>query len=425
MSFTLSLYQTARARFYGKARRNLRDADSIERQQRLGIATISRPPGPLVWLHAASEAEVTSAVEIFLKLQEEDDRVHVLITTPSKTLGITVLNTLPPGIMHQIVPEETPQSSRAFLQHWQPDICLWTGSMTHLTLLAQTKASGADITLIDTNETKAAMVQKRGWTVPVAQKVLAKIDRVLAANESAARTYEAMGAQRASIEVTGTLQEGSTVLPYDDLTYRILADAITPRPVWLAANASPEEEQQLLEIHRILLRTSHRLLLIFVPRDGSRLQELHDQATANGWNSHIHSFGTKPSEETQIVFGAPEDLGLWYRLAPTTFMGGTLMGSGGSHPFEPAALGSAIVYGKHTAPYQPAYARLVRAGAARLVLNSTGLEINLKDLQAADKSAEMAHAAWDVCSRGAEVADRVLEVILESLDAAEVRHARA
>jgi 3-deoxy-D-manno-octulosonic-acid transferase len=40
-------------------------------------------------------------------------------------------------------------------------------------------------------------------------------------------------------------------------------------------------------------------------------------------------------------------------------------------------------------------------------------------LQAPDRVAALAHAAWDVASSGAEVADRVIELVVAVLDARE------
>ncbi len=423
MTLAYSLYETARARMHGHRRRKLRAVAQDERLQRLGTATCARESGPLIWVHACGESEETSAIELFRKLKQEDDRILGLITTPTKRAGTERQDWLPAGLCHQLIPEETPQASRAFVNFWRPDVCLWTGPLSHLTLLAQSKASGAGMVLVDTNDTETARSPKRRWSAAAARSVLAQFDRVLAASEKAAKAYEAIGVRPAALEVTGVLQEGSTVLPYDDLAYRILADAMSPRPVWLASATTPEEEQDILDVHRRLLRSSHRLLLILVPNSADRAADLQATLTETGWNSLLYQTGVRPTSDTQILIGSVADLGLWYRLAPTTFMGGTVKGQGGHHPFEPAALGSAIVHGNQTAPYQQAYARLVRAGAARLILNADGLEANLKELQAADVAAEMAHAAWDVCSRGAEVTERVLEITLEALDSAEVRHA--
>jgi 3-deoxy-D-manno-octulosonic-acid transferase len=60
-------------------------------------------------------------------------------------------------------------------------------------------------------------------------------------------------------------------------------------------------------------------------------------------------------------------LGLWYRVAPISLVGGSLQPIGGHNPFEPAALGSAILHGPYVTNFVDIYQRLSEAGAARLV----------------------------------------------------------
>lgn len=112
------------------------------------------------------------------------------------------------------------------------------------------------------------------------------------------------------------------------------------------------------------------------------------------------------------------ELGLWYRLAPVTFMGGTLVpGGSGRNPFEPAALGSAILHGPHPGPYPEAYALLAEARAARLVAGPDALAEAVTELIAPDRAALLAHNAWAASSGGAEVTDRVAGAVLAALDA--------
>ena len=98
-------------------------------------------------------------------------------------------------------------------------------------------------------------------------------------------------------------------------------------------------------------------------------------------------------------------------LAAVCFLGGSLVQSGGADPFEAAALGSAILHGPYTQNYQNDFDRLLDAGGARLVYNSEMLSNALVDTMSPDRAATMAHAAWEVCSAGAEVNDRIIELL--------------
>jgi 3-deoxy-D-manno-octulosonic-acid transferase len=74
------------------------------------------------------------------------------------------------------------------------------------------------------------------------------------------------------------------------------------------------------------------------------------------------------------------ELGLFYRLAPIVFMGGSLVPHGGQNPIEAAKLGAAIVHGPHIFNFTDVYGALDRAGGARVADNQEALVRQLGQL---------------------------------------------
>ena len=109
-------------------------------------------------------------------------------------------------------------------------------------------------------------------------------------------------------------------------------------------------------------------------------------------------------------------MGLWYRISPISFMGGSLVKTGGHNPFEPAALGSAILHGPHVWSAVEAYNSLGKSKASLQVQNSEELSQAVIDLLNPDTAASMAHSAWETCSKDAEASSRALNEILNVLD---------
>jgi len=98
-------------------------------------------------------------------------------------------------------------------------------------------------------------------------------------------------------------------------------------------------------------------------------------------------------------------------------MASSLMpGAGGRDPYAPAALGSAVLYGPNVSRYMGAYSRLAAAGAARIVKDAPTLQAAVIRLTAPDRAAQMAHAAWEVISDGAEATDSLLALVEDTLD---------
>ena len=115
--------------------------------------------------------------------------------------------------------------------------------------------------------------------------------------------------------------------------------------------------------------TESRSVLILVPQDPARSAALATKLEAEeGWHVAYRGRDEEPENETEVYImdGGP-DYGLCYRLAPVTFLGGSLEGQGcARNPMEAAAMGSAILYGPRAGIYGAAYARLGAARAARM-----------------------------------------------------------
>ena len=98
-------------------------------------------------------------------------------------------------------------------------------------------------------------------------------------------------------------------------------------------------------------------------------------------------------------------------------LGGSLAGTGCLRdPLEPAALGSAILYGPRPGPFGTTFGRLGAARAARAVGSTADLAEALGDLLSPDRAARLAQAAWAVASDGAEVTERVMDLIRRIMD---------
>ena len=134
--------------------------------------------------------------------------------------------------------------------------------------------------------------------------------------------------------------------------------------------------------------------------------------------------GEDLDDNTQVLLTSDEDLGLWYRVAPVSLLAGTLNGTKGGHnPMDAAALGSAILHGPAVGTHAPLYQRLTDAGAAQKVQGKDELTVQVIQLSAPDKAAEMALAGWQVVTEGAALTDYLLDRIHDMLDLRETHHA--
>ncbi len=259
-----------------------------------------------------------------------------------------------------------------------------------------------------------------GWLPGMTQALVQRLDHALALDDAAGLRLQRMGMDQQHVEVTGALDTIAGVLPCNERERRDLTQTMGSRPVWLAAGIDLSELPDIIAAHRYASRTAHRLLLILVPRLFDEAKAMAEALQVAGLRFALRAEGSEPEESTQVYLAdSLAEMGLWYRLSPVAFMGGTMSeGPGGRHPFEAAALGSAVLHGPKTDPHSAVYMRLARAGASRSVRSGADLGRAVEALLAPDKAAAMAHAAWDVTTAGADAGNRVIELIRDGLDKA-------
>ncbi len=369
-----------------------------------------RPAGPLVWLHAPSAEPARALLELARRLNDEDG-VSVLLTCPDPL----------PDRDHALVqppPPDTPVEARAFLDHWRPELAIFSEGELRPALLHEAVERNLPLMMVG-GRSPCFIRERDGWYPGLMRGLLAHFRTVLTVDDVSARAFRKAGATPSAVEVTGKLEEESAALPYLEAERDSLARQLATRPVWLAAALPESEEAAVIAAHRAALRLAHRLLLIVVPLDPARVEPLAQRMEKDeGWTVALRADEQEPDSETEVyIADSMNEFGLWYRLAPITYLGGSLAGNGCIRdPLEPAALGSAILYGPRPGAYGATFGRLGAARAARAVGSATDLAEALGDLLSPDRAARLAQAAWAVASDGAEVTDRVMQMIRRIMD---------
>ena len=376
-----------------------------------------RPSGQLVWLHAPRPADRGVVGELIARLADLRPDLWVLLTTYEKNA--------PPELadqcIHQTLPPDTQAAARAFMAHWKPNIGAWLSGNLRPALITAAAAAPRHVPLCLLDTGSAFDASRRWLFLPgLTRSTLRQFDTIISGDDATTTALTGAGARAHNIQTLGVLETYVAALPCSEAERDALAELLDTRPVWLAAGIDASELEAILVAHRHAMRRSHRLLLIIVPaepKDAAVFADLLDN-----WNMPYtqRSKGAEPEADAQVYLADTDgEMGLWFRLSPMSFIGQTLAYSAsvGQNPFNAAALGSVVLHGPALEPHQDAFNRLARAGASRLVTHSGELSQAVEALLAPDKVAEMAHAAWQICSAGAEVMERVVEIITDALDA--------
>jgi 3-deoxy-D-manno-octulosonic-acid transferase len=202
------------------------------------------------------------------------------------------------------------------------------------------------------------------------------------------------------VQAIGNIKYDVTPPPADADKLAALTDALQGRAVFVAASTHPGEEEQLAEAFALAKPRVPGLLMIVVPRHPDRGAALADLFGKAGLSVQRRSRGTLPAGATDVyVADTIGELGLFYRQANVTFLGGSLVPHGGQNPIEPAKLGNAILHGPHVHNFTDVFAGLQECGGARIVTNAVDLADAmaglLLDSVATSRMAEAARARVD------------------------------
>ena len=374
----------------------------------------TRAPGTVLWGHATSATRATALLRIASRLRAQRPDLRFLMTAPT--------NVEPPEHMDELdifqhFPGDSMGLADEFLNHWRPDMCLWTGGYFKPALIHQAASRNVPLVLIDASEDGLTASHQR-WLPELSRTILKAFVTCFAREGTAAQILRRLGVASNDIVVTGPLQEGSAALTCNETEREEMAQILAGRPVWLAAMVQPGELSEVIEAHHLASRLALRLLMILVPDDETDGPDVLAALERRGMSVAVWSRGDVPDENTQVLLADTwGEMGLWYRLAPVSFMASSIaQGHGGRDPYEPAALGSAVLYGPNVGRYLAAYSRLANAGAARIVKDAKSLAAALQQCLQPDHAAQMAAAGWEVSSEGAEVTDKVIELVHDTLD---------
>lgn len=344
-----------------KRRLKLGKEDPVRIGERRGVSGDVRPHGPLIWIHGASVGEVLAAAALIEKLRALN--IRILLTSGTVTSAAIVARRFPPDIIHQYVPYDSPLYVTRFLDHWRPSLALFIESDLWPNLILSSAARRLPMVLINGRMSPRSFPRWRRVSGTISA-LLEKFDICLAQSDVDAERFAALGSR--NVITTGNLKLDLAAPPADSLKLERLISMTRGRPMIVAASTHPGEEEILIETHRTLSGFFPSLLTIIVPRHPDRGAAIARMIAASGLKPASRSREDLPSAATDIyVADTLGELGLFYRLAPTVFMGGSLVEHGGQNPIEAVKLGASIVHGPHVFNFSDVYEALDGAGGAR------------------------------------------------------------
>lgn len=397
--------------FAGWQRKALRvgKEDPARTAERWGKTKTMRPDGPLVWFHAASVGETQSILPLIDALLAARADVQVLITSTTRTSAQMLATGLPRRVIHQMAPYDTARASRAFLDHWRPDVAIWIESELWPRMLSEVGNRGIPRLLLNA---RVSGRTARSWRrfAKTANSILSQFDIIQVQEVATLQALAAVGVRGDHVTQTGSLKQDRPPLQTDPTELETLRKAIGARPVWCASSTHASEEEIVLTAHMDIGG-----LLILVPRHVERAAQILELCAASGLRVAQRSLGQPITARTDVYLAdTMGELGLWYRLAPVSLICGSLQPVGGHNPYEAAQLDTVILHGEHVGNFAEVYAQLDAAGGSGCVQDVASLVAWMRALDDG-RQADMRRAATAVVQNGAGATSQALAVILARL----------
>ncbi len=389
--------------------------DPIRLSERMGVPSASRPANKLIWFHTASVGELLSICELISYVGKKDKTVEFLITSGSRTSAEIIATRMPKRCRHQYVPIDTLKATKAFLDHWKPDLAIWVESEFWPRLLLETKARGVPIGLVNARLSKKSFDR---WKIfkNSAYNLLKVFDFIFVQDEATLRYIQVLGSNNLNIKGIFSLKEEARELPFNSAIFKKLANMVSNRNTWVAASTHYGEEEIVADCHKMLRSLDPKVLLILVPRHPDRWLEIKKLLVKKGFEVAVRSNNDEINDDTQIYLAnTVGELGLWYRITNKCFIGGSIVKIGGHNPFEAIVLNTAIVHGPNTYNFKEIYGKLNKNSASIVVNNSEELFFALKDLMLTEKATNLASRALKITHVRNGFTEKVAKEILAYL----------
>ncbi len=399
--------------------------DPVRVDERLGLTTVARPAGDLVWLHGVSVGETLSLLPVVERIRRQRPDLTILVTSGTLTSAQLLAQRLPAGVIHQFAPVDAPGAVAAFLDHWQPSLAVFVESELWPNLILEARRRGVKLVLASARITEKTVEGWRRFPGAV-RRILSAFDRILPQDETSAARLHSLGAR---IDGHVNLKLSGEAPPHDAAAFTRLSAAIGDRPVVVAASTHDGEE---IAIVRALDKLADRLCLILVPRHPARSADIATALTRDGYRFARRSQGHEPDRDTDLYLADTlGEMGLFLRLADVVVMGGSFSAAlekppvGGHNPLEPARLGKPAVTGPDMSNWAAVTDALVEAGGLTIVPAPRDLPAVLAPLLAdTDAARTMGERGRRAAAEAGSGLDRLWETLAPLLPAVPPRGRR-
>jgi len=303
----------------------------------------------VIWVHAVSVGEVQAAATLIRALLERYPDRTLVLTTITPTGSDRARTLFGDEVVHSYAPFDLDWSVRQFFDWCSPQIAIILETELWPNLYHECGERDVPLVLASARVSPKSIGRYR-WLVSLFKKALSHGIVIAAQTPVDAERFISIGANPERTHVTGNIKFDFE-LPDGvlDQGHEFRQQHMPGRSVWIAASTHVNEEEIMLEAHKILQQKIPQALLMLVPRHPERFDGvaalLEKQQVSFVRRSSGHACGTG----TAVMLGdTMGELLVFYAAADVAFVAGSLVPDVGGHNLlEPAALGLPMITGPY------------------------------------------------------------------------------
>ena len=382
--------------------------------ERYGFPSFKRPPGPVVWIHAASVGETVSLIPLIKSYKTNYPSDNILLTTTTVTAASIVKERLSEICIHQYVPFDIGLWVTRFLKNWQPQLVVFIESELWPNMITEIYKKKIPLILLNARLSDRSY---RRWLrfKFIARYLLSRFSLCLAQSYQSAERLKKLGAP--DVKVMANLKFAASALPVSTEKLQRLSKPFANRPLWVAASTHSGEEEMVARTHHSLKEHFPNLLTILAPRHPNRCDKIKKLCEDSNLSVQTHKTyqGTSLTDFDIYLVDTIGELGLFFSLSSIVFIGGSFVSVEGHNPIEPALFECAVVWGPRMNNFKDICSHL--SSACYKVQTQNELTATIYDLLKNPQKAETAGSkALGIVKEQAEGVEEIVHTLRSFYD---------
>ncbi|MCW5201769.1 MAG: 3-deoxy-D-manno-octulosonic acid transferase [Candidatus Electrothrix communis] len=358
---------------------------------------------PVIWIHALSVGEVTSAVPL-VKALRADMADTVIVLTVATSSGKKIAETLLQPYVQRILssPFDLRFAVRRYITAFQPDIFIQVETDFWPNWLSLLQKQGVPTMLVNGRISEKSFAAYRRFAF-FFQPMFCSFDLLSMQTEEDCRKITMLGVPADKVIALGNLKYDMERPAETEKKFVLSQLAEQGRFIWVCGSTHPGEEKYIFSAVAQLLarqdqqKIADQLFLVLAPRDINRGQELVDLAGSFGLEAGRRSCGEQKGRV--LVLDTLGELAHCYSQAELAFVGGSLVRQGGHNPIEPAIHGVPVLFGPHMEDFSEIACELLDCEGGKMVTVSSLTETLTYLLTNQEARATMGQAAQGLVKR--------------------------